>query len=85
MEALNIMLERARAKNIIKGVKLGNSGMTIFHLQFADDTILFCNNDLEEMRNIKRIFRCFQLLFGLKINYSKSSLCGIIKCSTGRY
>ncbi|XP_058185636.1 uncharacterized protein LOC131302861 [Rhododendron vialii] len=42
-----------------------------------DDTVLFCNNDLEELSNIKRILRCFQLMSGLRINFSKSSLCGI--------
>ncbi|XP_058203040.1 uncharacterized protein LOC131317509 [Rhododendron vialii] len=76
-EGLNILLERAREKNIIKGVKLGSNGVTISHLQFADDTILFCNNDLEEMGNIKRILRCFQLMSGLKIKYSKSFVCGV--------
>ncbi|XP_058189531.1 uncharacterized protein LOC131307140 [Rhododendron vialii] len=48
-EALNIMLERARARGIING----------------------------EMKNIKRLLRCFQLMSGLKINFSKSSLCGV--------
>lgn len=51
--------------------------MVVSHLQFADDTVLFCNNDKEEMMNIKRILRCFQLMSGLKINFSKSSLSGI--------
>ncbi|XP_058203083.1 uncharacterized protein LOC131317560 [Rhododendron vialii] len=76
-EALNIMLERAKDRNIIKGTKLGSNGVNISHLQLEDDTILFCNNDPEEMANIKRILRCFQLMSGLKINFSKSSLCGV--------
>lgn len=63
--------------NIIKDTKLGVNGVPLSHLQFTDDTIIFCNNDVEEMGNIKRILRCFQLMSGLKINYSKSSLCGI--------
>ncbi|XP_058211464.1 uncharacterized protein LOC131323632 [Rhododendron vialii] len=77
VEALNIMLERARARNIIKRVKVGANGVVVSHLQFANDTILFCNNDREELANIKRILRCFQLMSGLKINFSKSSLCGV--------
>ncbi|XP_058222941.1 uncharacterized protein LOC131332660 [Rhododendron vialii] len=74
------LLERARDLNIIKGARVGLNGaigILVSHLQFADDTIIFCNNDREELANIKRILRCFQLMSGLKINYSKSSLCGI--------
>lgn len=76
-EGLNIMLERAKGRNIIRGTTVGREGVCISHLQFADDTILFYNNDPEEMANIKRILRCFQLMSGLKINFSKSSLCGV--------
>lgn len=74
---LNILLERARSCGLIRGVQVGRNGMIISHLQFADDAILFCNNDRNEILNIKRILRYFQLLSGLKINFSKSMLCGI--------
>lgn len=74
VEALNVMIERVLEQNIIKGTKVGNNGVLILHLQFADDTIIFCNNDEVEMSNIKRTRRCFQVVSGLKINYSKSSL-----------
>lgn len=80
MKALNILLERARELNIIKGTKIETNGVILSHLQFADDTILFYNNDRVEMANIKRILRCFQLMSGLKINFSKSSLCGVKIC-----
>lgn len=52
-------------------------GVVVLHLQFADDTIIFCNNNKEEMENIKMILRCFQLMSDLKINYNKSSLSGV--------
>lgn len=71
------MLERAKEKNIIKGVVMGRNGLVLYHLQFVNDKILFCNNDKDEMCNIKRILRIFQLVSCLKINFSKSSLCGI--------
>lgn len=77
VEALNILLERARTLNIIHGIQIGSNGVILSHLQFADDTILFCNNDRAELANIKRVLRCFQLMSGLKINFSKSSVCGV--------
>lgn len=55
----------------------GANVVVVSHLHFADDAILFCNNNLEQILNIKRILGCFQLLSGLTINFSKSSICGV--------
>ncbi|XP_028113211.1 uncharacterized protein LOC114311295 [Camellia sinensis] len=76
-EGLNILLSRARQLGLIQGAVVGSSGLRITHLQFADDTILFCNADKEEVGNIKRILRCFEIVSGLRINYHKSVICGI--------
>lgn len=76
VEALNILLERARACGMIRGVKVGEM-VWCSHFQFADDTILFYNNDKEEILNLKRTLRYFQLFSGLKFDFSKSMLCGI--------
>lgn len=77
VEGLNLLLKRASGLNYIKGTRIGRNGVVVCHFQFADDTLLFCNNDKEEIVNIKRILRCFQILSGLKINFSKSSLCSV--------
>ena len=60
--------------NLIKGVVFGDNGTHITHLQFADDTLLFIEPNMEYLLNIKRIFRCFELVSGLKINFHKSCL-----------
>lgn len=49
----------------------------ISHLQFADDAILFCSANEEEVFMLKRILRCFQLVSALKVNLCKSSLVGV--------
>lgn len=51
--------------------------MSVSHLQFADDTIIFCEGDLEEVKNLKRVLRCFEVMSELKINYHKSVVCGV--------
>lgn len=56
---------------------MGSNGLKVSHLQFADDTILFCEAEWVEVVNIKRILRCFEILSSLKINYHKSVICGI--------
>ncbi|XP_028077559.1 uncharacterized protein LOC114279501 [Camellia sinensis] len=41
-EGLNLLLERAIEKSLIKGASVGFDQLGISHLQFADDTIIFC-------------------------------------------
>ncbi|GMP68894.1 hypothetical protein CsSME_00028347 [Camellia sinensis var. sinensis] len=40
---------------------VGSNGLRVTHLQFADDTILFCDADRMEVSNIKRILKCFEI------------------------
>lgn len=76
-EGLNLLLSRALEKGLIKGASVGSEQLGISHLQFADDTIIFCEGELEEVMNIKRVLRCFEVLSGLRINYHKSVVCGV--------
>ncbi|CAL5415136.1 unnamed protein product [Camellia sinensis] len=76
-EGLNILLERAKEVGLIRGVSVGSSELIITHLQFADDTIIFCEAEWEEVVAVKRILRCFELMSGLKINFHKSKVCGV--------
>ena len=43
-------------------------------LQYADDTILFMEHDIEKARNLKLIILGFEKLSGPKINFHKSKL-----------
>lgn len=76
-EGLNLLLSRALEKGLIKGASVGTKQLGISHLQFADDTIIFCEGELEEVMNIKRVLRCFEVLSGLRINYHKTVVCGV--------
>lgn len=62
---------------LINGFKANRNWEAISHLQFADDTILFSSTSNEKILALKGILRYFQLIFGLKINISKSLLVGI--------
>ncbi|KAL7195827.1 hypothetical protein ACSBR1_035959 [Camellia fascicularis] len=77
VEGLNLLLARAKDLGLIKGVSVGHSEIQLTHLQFADDTLLFCEAEEAEVVTIKRILRCFQIVSGLKINFHKSVLCGV--------
>lgn len=76
-EGLSILLSRALDMDLIKGVKIGAGGVVLTHLQVADDSILLCEAEVLEVKNLKRILRCFELLSGLRINYHKSVVSGV--------
>ena len=76
-EGLNILLLRARELGLIKGIYIGVNGVVVSHLQFANDSLLFCEADVQEVMNLKRILRCFEMVSGLKINFHKSVVCGV--------
>ena len=73
-DMLAVMIERAKVDGQIDGVvnHLVDGGLSI--LQYADDTILFMDHDLEKARNLKLILSAFEQLSGLKINFHKSEL-----------
>ena len=48
------------------------NGLSI--LQYADDTILFLDDDLTQAKNLKLILYLFEKLSGLKINFHKSEI-----------
>ncbi|KAA0039966.1 LINE-1 retrotransposable element ORF2 protein [Cucumis melo var. makuwa] len=57
----------------IKGVKMeGNINLT--HLLFADDILLFVEDDEHSIQNLKNIINLFQLASGLSINLNKSTI-----------
>jgi hypothetical protein len=56
-------------------------------LQYADDTILFLEDDLDKDKGLKLVLSAFEKLSGLKINFHKSELfCfGETRDRTGEY
>ncbi|XP_017245327.1 uncharacterized protein LOC108216978 [Daucus carota subsp. sativus] len=75
-EVLHCMLVKAEEAGVFQGIRLGNEGGTVSHLQYADDTVIFVENNIEAIKGVKRVLQGFEILSGLKINYSKSKLYG---------
>jgi hypothetical protein len=73
-DTLSIILDHASAMGHIKGVvsHLVDDGVT--HLQYADDMILLIELDDLAIANLKFILICFEILSGLKINFTKSKV-----------
>ena len=73
-EVLNRLLVQAEQTGGIQGLKVGERQVSLTHLQFADDTLLFCAPRMECLRNIKSVLSRFQKFSGLTVNYEKSGL-----------
>ncbi|XP_015935098.1 uncharacterized mitochondrial protein AtMg01250-like [Arachis duranensis] len=74
VDVLHRMIEEVVRNGRISPLLLGKDSIVLSHLQFADDTILFCPLEEETIKNYRRLLRCFELMSGLSINFDKSSL-----------
>ena len=77
MEALSHMLVAATAAGQFLGFTIGNatsSMKTVSHLLFADDTLVFCDADINHITALHGILSKFEEVSGLKINPGKSKL-----------
>jgi hypothetical protein len=73
-DMLAILIARAKENGQVGGLidHLVEGGVSI--LQYADDTILFMEHDVEKAVNMKLILCLFEQLSGLKINFHKSEI-----------
>ena len=65
MEVLSRLLKKTEECNLIQGFHVGavNSvEVSISHLLFANDTILFCDASREQLLSIRLVLSCFKLL-----------------------
>jgi hypothetical protein len=77
MEALNRLLDRAVREDLFSGFSVGTSAgnsLMLSHLLFANDTLIFCGADSDQVTNLRYVFTWFEAVSGLKINLSKSEI-----------
>jgi len=48
--------------------------MMVSHLLFADDTLIFCEPVIDQVRDLRCLLLCFEAVSGLRINLSKSEI-----------
>ncbi|RVX08236.1 putative mitochondrial protein [Vitis vinifera] len=77
MEVLSTMIRRAGEGGFISGCRMrgrGGDELTVSHLLFADDTLIFCKARREQLTNLSWILAWFEAASGLRINLAKSVL-----------
>ena len=75
-EGLAGVSRMAEEKNLIDSVVVGRDEVKVSMLQYADDTLFFCEANTKSIFNIKAIFQCFELTSGLRVNFLKSRIGG---------
>ena len=73
-EALVGIVNRAESQGHLHGIKLTERSPAVYHLLFADDSLLMCRADLPESEEIKRCLQIYGSASGQEINFSKSSI-----------
>ncbi|XP_055800464.1 uncharacterized protein LOC129869922 [Solanum dulcamara] len=77
MEGLNFMIRLARENRWIRGFcanrNMGNA-MEISHLLYADDSLVFCEAEVTQIRHLRAILTIFEGISGLHVNWQKSCL-----------
>ena len=77
MEVLSRMLSKVEEEGLIQGFRAGSNavdGLCISHLLYADDTILFCDADPDQLLNVRMVLTCFEAVTGLRVNMAKSEM-----------
>uniref|UniRef100_A0A2N9HX34 Reverse transcriptase domain-containing protein n=1 Tax=Fagus sylvatica TaxID=28930 RepID=A0A2N9HX34_FAGSY len=77
MEALSKMMNRAVENGLLSSFKVGSRDtqwVHVFHLLFADDTLIFSNANPEHIFNLRLLFTWFEAISGLRINFNKSEM-----------
>ncbi|WMV40308.1 hypothetical protein MTR67_033693 [Solanum verrucosum] len=75
MEGLNRMIKTANTRGWLKGFDVSRDGaesLEVTHLQYADDTLIFCGAEEEQLKNLRVILVLFEGVSGLHINWRKS-------------
>ena len=77
VEDLVWVSRKAVQKNLFESLEVGRRKVKVNMLQFAYNTLFFCEANIESVFNLKVIFYCFELAYGFKVNFSKIKLGGV--------
>jgi hypothetical protein len=73
-DCLTRMVLRAQQNSLISGLIKNLIPRGVATLQYADDTIICLEHDMEQARNMKLLLYMFEQMSGLKINFDKSEV-----------
>ncbi|KAK2446576.1 hypothetical protein QL285_017365 [Trifolium repens] len=76
-EGLGGLMRTAVERHRFSGFVVGSNGVSVSHLQYADDTLCIGEASIENLWSLKAILRGFEKVSGLKVNFAKSCVIGV--------
>ncbi|KAL4188867.1 hypothetical protein AMTRI_Chr08g204160 [Amborella trichopoda] len=76
-ECFSLMISNVERRGNFTGFKVASYDPPISHLQYADDTLLFCEANLSQVYNIGRFLNCYEMVMDIKVNLGKTSPIGV--------
>ncbi|XP_026451452.1 uncharacterized protein LOC113351704 [Papaver somniferum] len=77
MEAFSKMIFKLEGNCLYEGFRVRHNGTQVSHLLFADDTLVFSSDSVQQIHYISASLICFRLCSGLSINAAKSTAVGM--------
>ena len=80
MEAVGRMLDKAVHEGRLLGFRAGDSAgrsLVVSHLLFVDDTLIFCDANIDQMLILLMALIWFEAVSSLKVNLGKSELVAV--------
>lgn len=75
MDSLSRLLSKAEYECLIKGFRIEQDNLSITHIQFADDTILFFDfEDDTSVHHLQQVVNAFEQASGHNNNFHKSEI-----------
>lgn len=73
-EGLSTLIKNFMSKGVVEGIFVCRRGLSISHLFFADDNIIFCKASIKECGALQCILKVNELASGQQLNRAKTSL-----------
>jgi len=70
------VVRQAKEKKLVESIEVRERRVNVIMLQYADDTLFFYKATTQSIMTLK-VIKCFELAFGLKVNYSKKKVGGV--------
>ena len=80
MEAIGRMLDKAVHEGRLSGFHVGDSAgrsLVVSHLLFADNTLICCDANIDQLLILRMVLIWFEAVSGLKVNLGKSELVAV--------